>query len=278
MKHLDKFNLTGKVALITGAAGLLGVQHAKALLSKGATVVLTDINENRLEDICKQLKQIENPGRVYSKVMDVSVQDDILRVSKELQVEGIRVDILINNAAIDPKVKLKQNMKEMTRLENFSIDQWNLEIDVGLTGAFLCAKVFGTLMSNDKKGGVIVNIASDLSVIAPDHRLYSREGLSEDEQPVKPVTYSVIKAGMIGLTKYLATYWSKKGVRCNALSPGGVFNNQDDQFVKKVSDLVPMGRMANYDEYESAIQFLCSDASSYMNGQNLVIDGGRSII
>jgi NAD(P)-dependent dehydrogenase (short-subunit alcohol dehydrogenase family) len=274
----NKFDLTGKVALITGAAGLLGVKHAEALLSIGADVILTDVDAEKLDKIGRRLKIATKSSRVLSKVMDVSKESEILKLSRELQQDGVRVDILINNAAIDPKVKEEKNIKEMTRLENFSVDQWNLEIDVGLTGAFLCAKVFGTLMSKDEKGGVIVNIASDLSIIAPDQRLYLKKGLSEDEQPVKPITYSVIKAGMIGLTRYLATYWINKGVRCNALSPGGVLNNQDEMFVKKVSALIPMGRMANYDEYQSSIQFLCSDASSYMNGQNLVIDGGRSIL
>ena len=126
-------------------------------------------------------------------------------------------------------------------------------------------------------GGVILNIASDLSVFSPDQRLYRKCGISEDMQPVKPVTYSVIKTGLVGLTRYLATYWADKNVRCNALSPGGVFNEQSDEFVQRLSSLIPMGRMAQKDEYRSAVQFLCSDASRYMNGQNIVIDGGRSV-
>jgi NAD(P)-dependent dehydrogenase (short-subunit alcohol dehydrogenase family) len=125
-------------------------------------------------------------------------------------------------------------------------------------------------------GGVIVNIASDLSVFSPDQRLYRKQGLSDEIQPVKPITYSVIKAGIIGMTRYLATYWANQGVRCNALSPGGVFNGQGDEFVERLSSLIPLGRMASKDEYRAAVQFLCSDASSYMNGQNMVIDGGRS--
>jgi NAD(P)-dependent dehydrogenase (short-subunit alcohol dehydrogenase family) len=123
---------------------------------------------------------------------------------------------------------------------------------------------------------VILNIASDLSVFSPDQRLYRRAGLPEDQQPVKPVTYSVIKAGLVGLTRYLATYWADRGVRSNALSPGGVFTDQSDEFVQRLSALIPLGRMARRDEYRAAIQFLCSDASAYMNGQNVVMDGGRS--
>ena len=146
---------------------------------------------------------------------------------------------------------------------------------VGLTGAFLCSQVFGTWMAGNG-GGVILNIASDLSVIAPDQRLYRKDGLPEAEQPVKPVTYSVIKTGLIGLTRYLATYWAEQGVRVNALSPGGVYVGQPPEFVARLAALIPLGRMAERDEYTAAVQFLCSDASRYMTGQNIVMDGGRS--
>ena len=147
---------------------------------------------------------------------------------------------------------------------------------VGLTGAMLCSKVFGYEMA--KKGkGVILNISSDLGIIAPDQRIYKKDGLPENEQPVKPVTYSVIKHGLIGLTKYLATYWADKGVRCNALCPGGIYNNQPDEFVKKISNLIPLGRMADEDEYKASVVFMVSEASKYMNGSILSVDGGRSI-
>ena len=132
-------------------------------------------------------------------------------------------------------------------------------------------------MVKDNKKGVILNIASDLSVIAPNQGLYRNSNLPELEQAVKPITYSVIKTGLIGLTRYISTYWCKEGIRCNALSPGGVFNNQPEEFVEKISKLIPLGRMAKSDEYRSAIQFLCSDASAYLNGQNIVMDGGRSV-
>ena len=169
------------------------------------------------------------------------------------------------------------SLVETSRLENFLLDDWDFQLKVGLTGAMLCSKVFGQEMAK-RSEGVILNIASDLSVFAPDQRLYKKDGLQPDQQPVKPVTYSVIKHGLIGLTKYLATYWADQGVRCNALSPGGVFNGQGDEFVHKLTELVPMKRMASNDEYRGAVQFLCSDASAYMNGQNIVMDGGRSIL
>lgn len=270
-----KFDLTGKTALITGAAGLLGQQHAGALLDSGAAVVLTDISLEALKVAHEALSTTSTDSRILSKVMDVSRHESIVGVAMELL--DRRVDILVNNAAIDPKVSSDSGIQESSRLENFSREQWDRQLAVGLTGAFLCSQIFGSAMARDAKGGVILNIASDLSVFSPDQRLYRKDGLAEDMQPVKPVTYSVIKAGIIGLTRYLATYWADKNVRCNALSPGGVFNGQGEEFVHRLSSLIPLGRMASKDEYSSAIQFLCSDASSYMNGQNVVMDGGRSV-
>lgn len=273
-KMPQKFDLTGKTALITGGAGLLGIEHAKALLETGARVILTDISEQALIE-GKAL--LASQDRVICMSMDVTEPTSISEVCNELNSQNIRVDILINNAAIDPKVKGELGVVETSRLENFELAQWNLQLAVGLTGAFLCSQVFGSQMAKDGNGGVILNIASDLSVFSPDQRLYAKGELADDMQPVKPVTYSVIKTALIGLTRYLATYWCKQGIRANALSPGGIYNGQGDEFVQKLSTLIPLGRMASKDEYHSAIQFLCSDASSYMNGQNVVVDGGRSV-
>ena len=203
--------------------------------------------------------------------------NEICSVAKQLWSESIRIDILVNNAAIDPKVKEEEGILESSRLENFPKAEWDIQLSVGLTGAFLCSQVFGAAMAKDGKGGVILNIASDLSVLSPDQRLYQKSDFPDDMQPVKPVTYSVIKAGLVGLTRYLATYWADKNVRSNALSPGGVFNDQGDDFVHRLTSLIPLGRMADRDEYRSAIQFLCSNASTYLNGQNIVMDGGRSV-
>ena len=273
--RFQKFDLSGKLALITGAAGLLGQEHAMALLESGAGVYLTDVSAEALERTTAALKSHGFAEGIVALVMDVTSAESVKAVADNIRRTGARVDILVNNAAIDPKVK-ESGLVEESRLENFSLEQWNLQVAVGLTGAFLCAQTFGSAMAADGNGGVILNIASDLSVFSPDQRLYRRDGVPEAMQPVKPVTYSVIKSGLIGLTRYLATYWPHLGVRCNAISPGGVFNGQNAEFVTRLSQLVPLGRMARRDEYRAAIQFLCSEASSYMNGQNIVMDGGRS--
>jgi NAD(P)-dependent dehydrogenase (short-subunit alcohol dehydrogenase family) len=272
-----KFDLTGKNVLITGAAGLLGLEHAKALLAINASIILTDINLSLLQSAKNELKLYKKEADVVIYEMDVTDLNSVKNVLYQLNILNKRVDILINNAAIDPKVKKEKGIAESSRLENFTLEQWNLQISVGLTGAFLCSQIFGNAMSIDGNGGVILNIASDLSVFSPDQRIYRKEGLPEDMQPVKPITYSVIKAGLIGLNRYLATYWADKGIRSNALSPGGIYTGQNEEFVLKLSNLIPLGRMANKDEYHGAIQFLCSDASAYLNGQNIVMDGGRSV-
>lgn len=274
----ENFDLTGKTALITGAAGLLGIEHAAALLESGATVVLTDMCPAALDIAEQRLGQHYNPSRIVSAVMDVTDAQVVKSIAQWLVDKGLPVCILVNNAAIDPKVTGDKGILETSRLENFPLGQWDLQVAVGLTGAFLCSQVFGSMMATSGHGGVILNIASDLSVIAPDQRLYRKDGLADELQPVKPVTYSVIKAGLIGLTRYLASYWAVKGVRCNALSPGGVYNGQSDEFVQRLTSLIPLERMANKSEYRSAVQFLCSDASSYLTGQNIVIDGGRCVL
>ena len=269
------YDLTDKTALITGAAGVLGVEHAAALAAVGAKVVLTDINEAALYQALRRLQNEFDTNQILAYNMDVTALTSIKAVQEQLNTNG-GVDILINNAAIDPKVKQDNSLLETSRFEHFPLEQWNFQLNVGLTGAFLCSQVFGTAMAQ-RGTGVILNIASDLSLIAPDQRLYRREGLPEEQQPVKPVTYSVIKTALVGLTRYLATYWADQGVRVNALSPGGVYNGQGEEFVTRLTNLIPMGRMADRDEYRGVVKFLCSDASRYLTGQNIIVDGGRSV-
>jgi len=273
----SRYDLTGRTALVTGAGGLLGKQHVAALNEAGARVIVTDVGLAQAEAAVAALKHATPSADLIALDINVTSLDSVRAANDQLAGRGISVDILVNNAAIDPKVTSSPGVMHSSRFEAFPVPQWQTEIAVGLTGAMLCAQVFGGEMA--KRGrGVILNIASDLGVIAPDQRLYRQPQVTrEEEQPVKPVTYSVIKHGLIGLTKYLATYWADHGVRVNAISPGGVFNNQDPAFVERLTRLIPMGRMADVDEYRAAVQFLCSDASSYMTGQNLVMDGGRSV-
>ena len=267
------FDLKGRIAIITGGCGLLGTKHAEIIAEAGGTPVLIDLAVTnpaaRAEAISQQFGV---PG--------LGLAGDITNVA---HVEGMRdqilarfhhIDILINNAANNPKMEIREG-RNFSRLEDFPLDVWEADLRVGLTGAFLCSRIFGSEMARVGKG-VIVNVASDLAVIGPDQRLYRQPGTPDNLQPVKPVTYSVVKSGLIGLTRYLATYWHESGVRANAISPGGVHNNQPEEFVQRLSRLIPLGRMAHVDEYKGAILFLCSDASSYMTGTNLVVDGGRS--
>jgi NAD(P)-dependent dehydrogenase (short-subunit alcohol dehydrogenase family) len=267
------FDLSGRVAIITGGAGLLGPQHAKAIAEAGGFPVLVDINK---EEAVRKAGLISERYRVSSMGIgtDITKMDRVEAMSERVLKRFGRIDILINNAANDPKVKANED-RSWSRFEKFPIEMWNKDIAVGLTGAFLCSQVIGNEMAK-RRGGVILNVSSDLGVIAPDQRIYLKKGVPVEKQSAKPVSYSVVKHGLIGLTKYLATYWADKNVRVNAISPGGVYTGQPAEFVHKLRNLIPLGRMAKKDEYEAAILFLVSDASSYMTGANLIIDGGRT--
>ncbi|HVM71730.1 MAG TPA: SDR family oxidoreductase [Anaerolineales bacterium] len=267
------FDLTGRVAVVTGGTGLLGQQHAEAIARAGGIPVLADIRVSGVDPNSQAWN--ERFGEQACAIQtDITDPESVKKLLRAVLDKYGRIDILVNNAANNPKMENKAEV-EFSRLEYFPLEQWDADLNVGLKGAFLCSQIIGSEMAR-RKHGVIVNVASDLAVIAPDQRLYRKPGLPEDQQPVKPVTYSVVKTGLIGLTRYLATYWADSGIRVNAISPGGVYNNQPDDFITRLASLIPLGRMANADEYQAAILFLCSDASSYMTGSNLVIDGGRS--
>ena len=267
-------SLTGKIAIVTGGSGLLGRQHCLALLELGAVVFNFDIAPI---DLSRDLEFANHSLTFKSIACDLTLEDDVEAKVSEVLSEVKSIDILINNASIDHKIP--SNLSTNTfdyRFENFDLSSWEHELGVGLNGAIYCSKyVARNMIAN--RSGVIINVASDLGVIAPDHRIYvKRDASREDIQYFKPFSYSVIKHGLIGLTKYLATYLAEFEIRVNSISPGSIFNHQDEEFVENLESLIPLGRMARVDEYKAAIQFLSSDASSYMTGQNLIMDGGRS--
>jgi len=270
----DLFSLKDKVIIITGACGLLGKVYVNIIAQYGGTPILIDLD---IETINEHVAEINNKYKVNARGYSVNItrekeiKDNCLKIMNEYD----KIDGLINNAANNPKIEDSNNLK-FSRLENFNIEQWNNDLDVSLKGSFLCVKHYGYQISKNPNGGSIINISSDLGLIAPNQNLYKKEDLPEDQQPVKPVTYSITKSGLIGLTRYVSSYWAKNNVRCNAICPGGIENNQSIEFQKQVSKLIPMGRMANKNEISGAIVYLLSDASSYANGTVIIVDGGRT--
>ena len=274
-RNLDTlFRLDGKVIIVTGATGLLGRKHAEAIAAYGGTPVLLDLNQDVLTTFANELNTKYSVSATGLSV-DITNEQAISNSCIEIIEQYGKIDGLVNNAANNPKVE-ESSDKNFSRLENFPLNIWNDDIAVGLTGAFLCSKYYGEKIAQNPDGGSIVNISSDLGLIAPDQRLYKKDGIPENLQNVKPVTYSVVKTGLIGLTRYLATYWADKNVRCNALCPGGVENGQPDDFLREVSERIPMGRMANSDEYQGALLWMLSNASSYLNGAIVPVEGGRT--
>lgn len=276
MDTLKKFRIDKQVVVITGGAGLFGTKHAEAVIEGGGIPILLDVNKEAIEFKIREIKKkYDEPLEIQGYECDITDKNNIKSVAGSIMDKYGHIDILINNAANNPKVENKSENMNATKFEEFPLDIWMKDIAVGLTGAFLMSQVIGKYMAVKKKG-VILNISSDLGIIAPDQRIYKNIGENEDTQTYKPVTYSVIKHGLIGLTKYLATYYSSVGIRANAICPGGIYNGQDDAFVERLTNLIPLGRMADKDEYKSTILYLISDASSYMTGSTVIVDGGRT--
>ncbi|MFK8059419.1 MAG: SDR family oxidoreductase [Polaribacter sp.] len=254
------FDLTGKIALVTGGAGLLGSEHAIALASHGAKVYLADINEEK----CKEKAAKIEYDAIYPIKLDVTNKENWLEVvSKIVDKEG-SLDILVNNAGYTNSTKTSAYEKTF---ENFSLDDWNSIMNVNLTGTFLGCQTVGNQMLKQGKGSII-NIASLYGVVSPNHKMYPGTGI------VQPVAYTVSKHGVVALTKYVATWLAEKGVRVNSLTPGGIFDGHDDLFLERFNNLNPIGRMSNKNELRGGIVYLASDSSSHMIGHNLVIDGG----
>jgi 2-deoxy-D-gluconate 3-dehydrogenase len=267
--YLERFRIPGRVAVVTGGAGLLGSSHAMALGQAGGKVVVADVDGAGAERVAAEV--IAACGaEALGLLTDVTKPNSVkAMVDATLATYG-RLDILVNNAALDPKFDAGNAGRHSATFEDFPMDAWRRGLEVNVTGMFLCAQAAVRPML-DAGRGVIVNIASTYGLVGPDQRLYEREG----EPPAyKPVTYSVSKAAALGLTRYLATYFAGKGIRVNALTPGGVFAGHDEVFLERYSLRTVLGRMADKEEISAALLFLVSDASSYMTGANLVVDGG----
>ncbi len=272
---MNYFNLTGRVALVTGGPGLLGKEFCRTLAEAGASVVVADINADGVNALSKSL--IENGYPALGVATDVTQPESVHALFEETLDAFGRLDILVNSAALDPKFDPAALAEMASRgtvsgsFEDYPLESWKAALDVNLTGMFLCCQAAVKPMLAQGKKGSIINICSTYGLVAPDQRIYQRDG---KQSSFKPVYYSVTKAGVLGLTRYLAAYYAGTEMRVNALTPGGVYNNHDDVFLKAYSARTIMGRMAKKDEMNGALLFLASDASSYMTGSNLVVDGG----
>jgi NAD(P)-dependent dehydrogenase (short-subunit alcohol dehydrogenase family) len=270
--------LEGMLVFITGSCGLLGNEHAIAVLESSGLPVLIDIDETKLR------RQSENLSGVFRKEIpffccDIAKEDDVKEAFDSV-IEKYKNKImslgLINNAAINPKIESGKSLYQ--RPENIKKEDWNRAFDVGLFGALVCANLFHHhFKSLSLKNGAIINISSDHGLISPKQSLYYLAESANFEQPIKPITYTLVKHAIIGMTRYLSTYWATEGIRVNTLCPGGVYANQNAEFLDRFSREVPMGRMANSSEYKGSVVFLLSKDSSYMTGATLVVDGGRTV-
>ncbi len=265
---MEKFSLKGRVALVTGGAGLLGSEFCRTLAEAGALVMVADLNEAAAAATAEALKQQNLCAQPVQ--VDVTQPDSVRSMVEATLYAGSRLDILVNSAALDPKFDPQHGGVHTNSFEDYPLETWNQSLSVNLTGMFLCCQAAVRPMLAQGKGAII-NICSTYGLVGPDQRIYLKPG-----QPVqyKPVYYSVTKAGVLGMTHYLATYYTGKNIRVNALTPGGVYNNHDETFLKAYSARTVLGRMAQRDEMNGALLFLASDASSYMTGSNLVVDGG----
>ncbi len=272
---IKKFDLTGRVAIVTGGPGLLGREFCRTLAEAGATVVVADLNADGVNALTTTL--IKGGYHAMGVATDITQPESVQATVDETLATYGRLDILVNSAALDPKSD-PQALVEMAKhgavsgaFEDYPLEAWKAALDVNLTGMFLCCQAAVKPMLAQEKKGSIINICSTYGLAAPDQRIYQRDG---KQTMYKPVYYPVTKAGVLGLTRYLAAYYAGTQIRFNALTPGGVFNNHDEAFLKAYSSRTILGRMANKDEMNGALLFLASDASSYMTGSNLVVDGG----
>ncbi|CCH51962.1 2,5-dichloro-2,5-cyclohexadiene-1,4-diol dehydrogenase Short=2,5-DDOL dehydrogenase [Fibrisoma limi BUZ 3] len=267
---LNQFSLTGRVAIVTGATGLLGKKHGEALAEAGASVVVADLNEATAQAFAAQLGD-----QHLGVALDVTNEASVQAVRDQVLARYGRIDILVNNAAMNEAVENPGMALDLTAFENFPVAQFRASLDVNVTGVFLCSQVFGSVMAQRGKGSII-NIASTYGLVGPDQSIYRND--AGEQTFYKTAAYPATKGAVVNFTRFLASYWGHKGVRVNTLTPGGVENNQNETFVRNYSARTVLGRMAQPDEYQGAIVYLASDASSYMTGSNLVVDGGWTAI
>lgn len=266
----DKFRMTGQTAIVTGGVGLLGKEFCKTLAQAGADVIVADLNAEAAASVAEAIRA--EGGKAQGVGVNVTDKSSVDRmVGFALEKTG-RLDVLVCSAALDPKFDNTQG-KHLNDFESYPLQMWRDALDVNLTGLFLCAQSAARPMKAQDHG-VIINICSTYGLVGPDQRLYERPGQDPTQRQFKPVFYSVTKAGVVGLTKYLATYYAGTGIRANCLTPGGVYNDHDEVFNSQYSARAVLGRMARKDEMSGALLFLASDASTYMTGANLIVDGG----
>lgn len=263
---MKEFDLEGKVAIVTGAAGLIGGHHCSALADAGAHVIACDLEGSKLEDFVAGW-----PGEHLAMSLDVTDEDALKAARNSILDRFGHIDILVNNAAINDMFENPAMAAEQSKFENYPVEMFKKSLEVNVTGVFLCAQVFGTPMAKQGSGSII-NVASTYGVVGPDQSIYrNREG---EQTFFKSAAYPTTKGAVINFTRFLAAYWGESGVRVNTLSPGGVENGQDDWFIENYSAKTALGRMAKPTDYRGAVVFLASDASSYMTGANLIVDGG----
>jgi len=267
----EKFDLTGRVAIVTGGVGLLGAEFCRTLAEAGAAIAVVDLNASASQATADTLTKSGYTARAFTT--DITKPDSVNTMVESVLSAFGRIDILVNSAALDPKFDPDAVKKGITpgAFEDYPLEQWNAALNVNLTGMFLITQACVRPMLTQNKKGSIINICSTYGLNGPDQRIYIKDG---ERVAFKPVYYTVTKAGVLGFTKYLAAYYAGTDIRVNALTPGGVFNNHEEYFVKNYSARTIIGRMAKKDEMNGALLFLASDASSYMTGNNVVVDGG----